>query len=404
LVIILKYQEFIDLIYHHTKYRKEAINLIVSENCTSPMVRAALASDLGNRYAADFYGGTKFIQKIIAKTESYLRELFDVDYAIISPLSGNLCDLALILGLTKINNKIMVVDSVACGGYPLDYDFFGRKKVNFEFDQEKMNLLIDENITSIKKIKPKLVIFGSSFIPFPHPVKEITKEFEGRKTVTFAYDGSHVMGLIAGKQFQNPLKEGAKILIGSTHKSFPGPQGGIILTNDMTLYEELSSTVELDIEKGIRLVDNNHPNRIAALGIAALEMLEFGEDYAKQVIANSRTLARTLSSNGVPVRFKEQDFTESHQVILDTPNYPFGAELKNRAEQFGLIIDSGIRIGTSEITRMGMKELEVKEIGEILSSIYHGDTSQKLLRRVKNLSQIFQNPIYCFESVRDIPI
>ncbi|NHK30387.1 MAG: hypothetical protein FK730_03485 [Asgard group archaeon] len=399
----LALQELIDLVINHINHRKSSINLISSENYSSPMVRAIFATDLMNRYSSDYYGGTKFINKIIQKTEGCIRELFDSDYAIVSPLSGNLCDLSIILGLTKPGKKVMVVEEGENGGYPLDYEFFGRKKITFHYSMKDMNLLIEENIETIKKLKPSLVIFGSSFIPFPHPVKEITKEFEKRKTIHFAYDGSHVMGLIAGKEFQDPLREGAHVLIGSTHKSFPGPQGGIILTNDMERYEILSPTLDLDFEKGIRLIDNNHPHHIAALGISALEMLEFGKKYAKQIIRNSKALAKSLDENNVPVKFKHLDYSESHQIILESESYEQNFAIKNRAEEIGLIIDSGIRIGTAEVTRMGMQELEMKELGEIISRVYYDDISDNLARRIRDLANIFSKPSFCFSRIDEIP-
>ncbi|MCE7746107.1 MAG: serine hydroxymethyltransferase [Candidatus Heimdallarchaeota archaeon] len=399
----MKLQHFLELLENHKIFRKDSINLIASENYASPFVRAILSSDLGNRYSSDYYGGTKFIQQIINKTESFIRELFDADYAIVSPLSGNMCDLALILGLTKSGNKIMSVEAGDSGGYPINYEFFNRKYLPFHFSKENMNILVEESIEAIKKLKPKLVIFGSSFFPFPHPVKEITQEFEKRKTIHFAFDGSHVLGLIAGKQFQDPLREGSPILVGSTHKSFPGPQGGLIVTNDMEQYETLSSTFDIDLENGIKLTDNIHAHRIAALGVAALEMLEFGKEYASQIIKNTKTLASTLDNHGIPVKFKHLDFSESHQVILDISSTNEINMLRERAENLGLLIDSGIRLGTAEITRMGMKELEVKEIGEILARIYHNDISEDMSWRIKDFARIFSSPAYCFNNIGDLP-
>ncbi|HUT80620.1 MAG TPA: hypothetical protein VMZ29_05385 [Candidatus Bathyarchaeia archaeon] len=395
---------FVELVEAHKFYRKEGINLIASENCSSPLVRSMLASDLGNRYSADFYSGTTFIRKIIAKTESFVRELFDADYTNISPLSGNICDLALVYGLTKPNNKIMLVNAGENGGYPLDVDFFGRKKIPFNYSMDDMNILIEDNIEAIKKLKPSLVIFGSSFIPFPHPIKEIVNEFTNRKTITFAYDGSHVLGLIAGKQFQDPLDEGCSVLVGSTHKSFPGPQGGLILTNDMNQNDIFSSILDLNIEKGIRLVDNNHPNRIAALGVATLEMIEFGQAYAQQIVKNSKALAKALAENGLPVKFKHLDFTESHQIILEISSYESSSDFRDRAEKVGLFFDGGIRLGTSEVTRMGMSELEMKEIADILAKIYFDDISNEIVRRVKDLARIFSIPMYCFDDYSQVVI
>ncbi|MBD3190848.1 MAG: hypothetical protein GF308_09405 [Candidatus Heimdallarchaeota archaeon] len=394
--------DFISLMNEHSRLRRTSINLIASENHTSPLVRAALSSDLGHRYSADFYGGTKFIQQVIQKAETYLRELFNVDYSIVTSLSGHLCDIAVILGFTKPNDKVMSVAPGNAGGYPFDFTFFNRKQIPFSFSMEKMNILVEESIKKIKKQNPKLVLFGSSFFPFAHPVKELIDSLDQQKKIEFAYDGSHVLGLIAGKQFQDPLKEGADILLGSTHKSFPGPQGGILLTNNFEKYELLSSILELDLEKGIRLIDNPHPNRIAALALATLELIEFGEEYAKQIVRNSKALAKTLDKWGVPVCFKEHGFTESHQVIIETENYEEGAVFKEKAEKHGLIIDSGGRIGTSEITRMGMKELEIKEIGEMLAGIYRNEDTSDYPRRIKDLITLFNRPAYCFERIEEI--
>ncbi|MHA1631089.1 MAG: hypothetical protein ACTSXO_09800 [Candidatus Heimdallarchaeota archaeon] len=400
----MKLNDFLEIVLQHHQLRHGAINLIASENYTSPLVRSLLASDFGHRYSAEYYGGTKFIRKMMAKTEAYIRELFDADYAILSALSGNLCVLALLFSLTKSGNKVMVVNAGQNGGYPLDYQFFGRKKITFNFSMEDMNLLIEENIEAIKKLKPKLVIFGSSFLPFPHPVKEITEEFASRKTIHFAYDGSHVLGLIAGKQFQDPLREGAQVLLGSTHKTFPGPQGGVIVTNDSERYELLSSALDLDLEHGIRLVDNNHPNRLAALGVAALEMLKFGQEYAAQVVKNSKAFAHALDQAGVPVKFKHLGYSDSHQVFIDVSTSHKAEKIAKRAESVGVMVDAALRLGMAEVTRMGMKELEMTELADIFSQIYFNDLSKELSRRIYDLSILFSEPAYCFKNIDDLPL
>ncbi|MEA2069878.1 MAG: serine hydroxymethyltransferase [Asgard group archaeon] len=395
-------EEFIQQIYNHCIFRKKAINLIASENCTSPLVRAALASDLTHRYEAEFYGGTKYIRRIMTLTESYLREIFDADYAIISPLSGNLCHLATVEAFSNPKQKIFAVMSDDHGGYPFDYGYFNRKFIPFSFSINQWNINSKKSIQLIKKHRPAVLMFGSSFFLFPHPIKEIAQTFEHRKTLTIAYDGSHVLGLLAGGIFQNPLEEGADLILGSTHKTFPGPQGGIIVTNDLQIYQTLSSLLDLNIDQGIRYIDNNHPQHIAALGIAALEMIEFGEDYAKQVVLNAQVLAEALDSHGVPVKFPEQDYTQSHQLLIEVADWTIGQEIKNRASQFGLFIDSALRLGTSEVTRLGMKELEMKEIAEIFAAIYHEKADAKAERRIRNLAEIFSKPQYCFNSLQEI--
>jgi len=114
------------------------------------------------------------------------------------------------------------------GGYPINLEKLGRKPLYFSFNKEEMNIEVKKAKELILKEKPKLIIFGQSLFLFPHPVKELSEVAE-KIGATITYDGSHVLGLIAGGVFQDPLREGAQILFGSTHKTFPDPQGGIII-------------------------------------------------------------------------------------------------------------------------------------------------------------------------------
>jgi glycine hydroxymethyltransferase len=199
------------------------------------------------------------------------------------------------------------------GGYPGSSELglghlLSLKNLYFPYDPIRMNIIPEETRTFLASNRPHMTVFGSSFIPFPHKIKDsLPKDYAGFKI----YDGSHVMGLIAGRRFQDPLREGCSILMGSTHKSLFGPQGGILLSND----KEVFSKIDEKIFPGI--VDNIHWNRVAALTFAMLELLKFGENYASQIVRNSKTLAGALDELGIPVKGKEYGFTESHQVILD---------------------------------------------------------------------------------------
>jgi glycine hydroxymethyltransferase len=196
-----------------------------------------------------------------------------------------------------------------------------------------------------------------------------------------------VLGLIAGGQFQDPLREGADILIGSTHKSLFGPQGGIILSN----------RYEGKIQKEIHpaLVDNAHWNRIAALYVALYECKKFGHRYADQVIRNSKALARSLDEHGVKLIGREVGFTQSHQTLVDvTPDE--GVRMAQRLEKANIIVDVGVRIGTSEETRRGMKEREMEQIAELISRIWVTDEDPKKVRReVLKLRKEFTDTKYC---------
>jgi glycine hydroxymethyltransferase len=198
------------------------------------------------------------------------------------------------------------------------------------------------------------------------------------------------LGLIAGRQFQDPLREGAHALFGSTHKSFFGPQGGIILAN-----KELGEWLKEKIYPAF--VDNAHWNRIAALTLALAEMKKFGRDYAHQIIRNAQTLAKALYDYGFPVAYPHLGFTCSHQVILNYGHHEKGRKIAEKLQRINIIVDCVIRIGTCEVTRRGMKEKEMLKIAELLKrAVIDGENSGKIKREVAKLCNEFQNIEYCF--------
>ncbi|MGI0085324.1 MAG: serine hydroxymethyltransferase, partial [Nitrososphaerales archaeon] len=221
------------------------------------------------------------------------------------------------------------------------------------------------------------------FIPFPYDIKaSLPSDYAGFRV----YDGSHVMGLIAGGKFQDPLREECSVLMGSTHKSFFGPQGGLILSND----EEVFSKIDSKIYPGV--VDNIHWNRVASLSFAMIELLKFGRDYSLQVIKNSKTLARSLDELGVPVKCKSLGFTNSHQVLLGY-NEEESPRIANLLQECDIITDIGIRLGTSEVTRRGMKQEEMTKIAHIISDavgrrVPKKETARRVHRLVREFGKV----------------
>ena len=367
--------KIIDLIYENEKFRTNNLNMIVSENVLSPKVKEALAIQ-HSRYHAPFYGGTQFFQQIYEKTQALVKKTFHCRSAIISPLSGNLAVVAVILALSKAKDKIAILPLSPAGGYPINIEFFNRIRVDIPFSHKEFNIDLQLMLEMLSKEKPRLVFLGSSLFLFPHPVQaiaDVVHEYGG----IVAYDGSHVLGLIAGGQFQDPLNEGADLLLGSTHKSFPGPQGGVILSNGFeTKLEEVIGTDPL---KGIVLVDNIHNSRVAALGVALEEFQEFGRQYAQQIIKNSKSLAWSLDSKDIPLNGKKNGFTESHQVLMDIQDFTLGAKYRDLLMEYRIVTDAGMRFGTAELTRLGFHEREMRLLGNIIGQILqHSIKSQPL--------------------------
>ena len=364
---------------HEGWRREQCLNLIASENVTSPAVRKILGSDLGHRYTAPdhFYMGCKFIDQAENIARDLARDVFGSEWADVTPLSGHVADMTLISTFAQRGDKILTMGTEYGGyfgtsevGYPR---ILGLVNLFFPFDKDRWNIETEKTVELIANEIPKLVILGASYILFPHPVEQIAKVCRETGTI-LAYDGSHVLGLIAGGAFQQPLREGVRILVGSTHKSFFGPQGGMIAAFKPE-GEKLKETIFPAI------MDNAHWNRIAALAQALLEIKKFGRKYADQVIRNSRALAEALDEQGIPVRCKDYGYTASHQVLLDMDKLEDGAQVPEKLEQANVIVDRGIRLGTSEMTRRGMREREMNDIAEIVAKVIRSQVTISAARR-----------------------
>jgi glycine hydroxymethyltransferase len=390
--------EILNLVSSHEKWRtKQCLNLIPSENVMSPAAKGLLSSDLAHRYTSvdRFYMGTRFTDEIEQFGERIARDLFKVETADLRPLSGHIADLIVLANLTQPGDTLLCV-SEADGGYPGMWKnglagFLKLKAVGFPFSKKDFNIKTEQAEKLITRIRPKVVLFGGSLILFPHPVQELAKiAREGGATVGF--DGSHVLGLIAGGQFQDPIREGAQLLFGSTHKSFFGPQGGIILGNKQP-GEHLKQKIYP------AFVDNAHWNRIAALTLALAEMKKFGKAYAAQIVRNSKTLAKALHEHGFPVICEHLGFTESHQTIIDYGNMKKARSVAETLQRANIITDTVIRIGTCEVTRRGMKQHEMHRIAELLKrTVIDKEKSETIKKEVARLSAEFQKVKYCYNA------
>jgi len=367
----------------HDAWRGSCLNLIASENITSPAVRAILASDLGHRYTLPFnreidgvfvknaYMGTRFTDEAQALTQKLACEVFNCRYAYVNALSGHVAAMTALMALCKKGDLIMAPDDNS-GGYhgwtgPYLPEALGLRSVALPFVMNDWDLDYAAAAEAINRQRPSLVVLGMSYFPFPLKIGPI-REACDRVNAYLCYDASHVLGLVAGERFQQPLKEGADLMLGSTHKSFFGPQGGLMLTNDERIYKRLLENSTW------RSIDNAHWNRIAALGQALEEMKKHGKAYAAQVIKNSKALASALAGLRVPMRFGHRGYTESHQVLIDDrkaatlygERFP---ELAASLEDNDIIIDSQGRLGTSEVTRLGMKEKDMATVAGLMVSV-----------------------------------
>ena len=403
------------LAMQHQKFFSESIPLIASENIMSPLAMEMLTTDLGFRYAEGlphhrYYQGNSFVDEIEDLTTDLGKRLFQSAYCDPRPISGTNANTSVIYGLMKPGDKVAAPD-LAGGGHISAASFGavglrGLKILNYPFDPETMTVLPDESSRMIVKEKPKVCLFGQSVFLFPTPLKEMEDAFQEAGSRVW-YDGAHVLGLIAGKRFQQPLREGAEIITGSTHKTFPGPQRGIILGNTG---EDIWKKIQRGVFPGT--ISNHHLNSMAALGVTMAEELEFGEKYAAAIIENSRTLAETLHSEGIKVLGEFRGFTESHTLVADVRVNGGGRKVAEDLEKSGIIVNknllpgdtskdsqnpSGIRIGTQEITRIGFTKNDVMDLGRLIAQVIKGNKSPDYAREeARSMKGKFRAVKYCY--------
>ncbi len=409
----LLFGEVANLTKRHDLWRKmECINLIASENVMSPVAEELYVNDMAHRYAEGlpfkrYYQGHKYLDPVEVKTQEMFKRLFNAEFVDLRPLSGTIANLSIYAAFLKPGDKVAAMD-IPHGSHVSHtvHGALGIREVNqvfLPFDVSVMNIDVDKAVKVIEKEKPKMVILGASLFLFPHPVKEISEAAKSVDAIV-VYDAAHVLGLIAGKQFQKPFEEGADIITSSTHKTFPGPQGGVIMAKEGIDFEK--------IQKGIfpKLVCNHHIHRIPALARTAWEMWNYGESYARQTIKNAKTLAEKLFELGFNVLAEDLGFTQSHQVVLDVSNYGKAGELARMLEENNIIANknmipgdyvskekmkepSGIRIGTQEMTRWGCKDKDMEIIAEFIKRVIVDKESVK--EEVTAFRLNFQNVCYC---------
>ncbi|RLF82379.1 serine hydroxymethyltransferase, partial [Thermococci archaeon] len=294
----------LEFVEGHEKWRSSTINLIASENVTSPSAIRAIASGFMHKYAEGwpkqrYYQGCKYVDEVELIGVDLFCKLFQSDFADLRPISGTNANQAAFFGLTEAGDKAIVLHT-SHGGHISHMPFGaagmrGLEVHTWPFDNDEFNIDVDKAAKMIRELEPKIVVFGGSLFPFPHPVKELAPV--AKEVGAFVmYDAAHVLGLIGGGQFQDPLREGAEVVTSSTHKTFPGPQGGVILYKDLG---EATAKLQGAIFPGV--LSNHHLHHMAGKVVTAAEMLEFGKAYAEQIVKNAKALAEAMAEEGFKV-------------------------------------------------------------------------------------------------------
>jgi len=424
-----KFERVLKSIEDHHRALTTSLPMIASENVPSPSVREALASDFGNRYAEGWvgervYAGCKYLDEVESIAIELGKALFHGEFVDVRPISGVFANLATFSAFTNPGDVIFSC-SIPTGGHISH----AKEKLggtaglirkldvqNYPFDIDDFNIDLDETEKMVRELdaqgkKPKMFILGASVFLFPHPVKEIVDlaKTYGAKVV---YDAAHVAGLIAGGIFQDPLNDGVDAMTMSTHKTLAGPQHGTIVS-----WEKYAEPLKKAVFPG--LSSNHHLHAVAGVAIAFAEAMEFYKEYARAIVMNSKALAQALYERGIDALYEKRGFTESHIVLVDVTKYGNGFEIEKKLEAANIIVNrnllpydkkmgrdyrapGGIRLGTQELTRLGMKKSEMVEIAELMKSvIVDGDDPKEVAQKVSELRAPFQKVQYCFSNQTD---
>jgi len=393
----------------------ETVNLIASENVMSRTALKAYMSDFMFRYAEGkpfkrYYQGTKYIDELEVLTARILGDMLGVEHVELRPVSGTIANAAVFRVLGAPGDKA-VIAPVQAGAHVSHTKFgtlgaLGIEQVFLPYDAENMNVDVDKAVKVIEEVRPRFAVLGGSVYLFPHPVEEIAEAIHavGGKLV---YDAAHVFGLILGGAWPNPLKRGADAMTASTHKTFPGPQGGAIAFTDEKLYKNVSKTIFP------WFVSNHHLHRIPATAVTALEMAVHGEAYARETVENARRLAEALAAEGFNVVGEHLGYTRSHQVLVDVKRLGGGAKAASLLEQANIIVNknllpwdppeavkdpSGLRLGTQEATRLGMGRGEMEEIaGFIRMVLIDSRDPREVARKVAEFRREYTRVRYSFD-------
>ncbi len=396
--------------------QRKCVNLIPSENTPSPLVKICELCDPAGRYAEHkrmkgrdvyFYHGTDFIRRIEEEAVEAIKEYFQCSEAELRTISGQMANAVIFEGVTKFVNRstpdgtfrklrAVMNNDLGKGGHlssqpfgalfnfvEIDPETGKENCVNFPvMDSNPYRIDVPKMLEMVRRVRPELVIFGKSMFLYPEPVKEFADEvadWEDRPVIM--YDMAHVLGIYGA--FQAPLTDGADVVTGSTHKTFFGPQRGVIVSNMAKKTPLRKLWLDITSRAFPGSTSNHHLATLLGLLVATTEMNEFKDEYQNRVLSNARAFAKHLADNGLAVEGDPADgYTHTHQVVIRVAEHGEGSEIADRLQENNIIVNyqalpddktflssSGIRTGVSEMTRYGMDEDDFGQLAELMARI-----------------------------------
>ncbi len=430
--------------------QRECFNLIPSESTPSLLVKMCEISDPSGRYAEHktmkgkevyFYQGIDMIEEIEERAKEELRKYFNCENVELRTISGQMANEVLFKAMVRFLNRgrpegeprrrmrLVMNNELNLGGHLSSQPFgalFNYVQENPETGKENViNFpVLNENPYKpdtvrlgeiLEENRPELMVFGKSMFIYPEPVKfvsDLVKDWDNPPVIMF--DMAHVLGLYGA--FQTPLEEGAHVVTGSTHKTFFGPQRGLIAGNFPKDAPLRKLWIDIKGRAFPGSTSNHHLGTLVGLLMSAYEMNEYKEGYQRDVRANAKSFASSLKDKGIQVEGDESDgFTETHQVLMRIDKYSNGMDIARRLEENNIIVNyqalpddktflepSGIRMGVQEMTRFGMKENDFDVLSGFISEVVI--KNKEVREEVKKFRENFLNMGYCLPPEKAAPL
>jgi glycine hydroxymethyltransferase len=383
---------------HARRFDQEGIVLYAGTNVMSAAAQEAGGPSVGSRQsigwpAEKYQTGLEALDVLEVLAPTLVARLVGARFAEVRSQSATLANLAVYSALARPGDTIAVLPARA-GGHTSHHavgapGIRGLRVVDLPYDADAYDVDLTALPGFLERERPRLVVIGASLLLFPHRVAAIRQITEAAGAL-LVYDASHMAGLVAAGRFQRPLAEGAQLLTFSTYKSFGGPPGGVIATNDAALAERVSTAVFPG------LTANYDAGRLAPLAVTAAEILQDGGAYADRCMANARALAAALHDEGFTVAGADRGFTASHHVAVDAHLLGGGPAAAAALAAAGIYLsavglpwqrdddpagDRGVRIGTQEVTRRGFGADELRQVAAWMADVLLRDADPEPIRK-----------------------
>ena len=381
---------------NHRLHDIEGINLNPATNILNPRAEKLLASGMGSRASLGHPGdkyetGLGAIEQIEIITQELACEVFGSTYAEFRVPSGAIANLYAFMATTEPHDTI-IAPPASIGGHVTHHKggsagLYRLNTISAPVDQTGYTIDIDALRKLAHEVKPKLITVGGSLNLFHHPIAQV-RAIADEVGAKVLFDAAHLCGMIAGKVWPQPLVEGAHLMTFSTYKSLGGPAGGLIVTND----DEIAQKLDAIAYPG--LTANFDAAKTAALGITLQDWKSVGGDYAQMMVKTSQALAQHLQNLGVNIFAADKGFTTSHQFAILAAPYGGGQTAARRMGEAGLLACgiglpieqvegdlNGLRIGTPEIVRIGMKVEDMKDLAGFIARSLDTNVEPKSIQR-----------------------